>query len=246
MKAKLSMAFEDLRGKDGNVVIRGSRTSLVLTPLRTPNNPDSANQRAVRAYFRTAAKTFATLTSQQLTAWKDYANTITKTDPVSGREYHPLAINVFIELTTKFLQNNPTGSIPLTPPTSAFIGDTISVSVTNPSTGVLRFTATAANSLGVTTELLIQKLPNANRKPNRNNYRHSAFKVFTAVSLTQDVNVPAGFYAAGYKFVRIASGQATPMIPIATQQVTLSLYESPESSDQPQSKPSQHARRKAA
>lgn len=229
MKAKLSMAFEDLRGKDGNVVIRGSRTSLVLTPLRTPNNPDSASQRAVRTYFRTAAKTYATLTSSQVSAWKDYANTINRTDPVSGQSYHPLPINVFIELTTKFLQLTPSGSIPLTPPTSSFIGDTITLSVSNPSTGVLRFTASAGNTVGVTTEILLQKLANGNRTPSSNKYRHSAFKFFTSLSLTQDVTVPAGFYASGYRFIKNATGQATPMIPISTQQVTLSLSDQTES-----------------
>lgn len=226
MKAKLSMAFEDLRGKDGNVVIRGSRTSLVLTPLKTPNNPDSASQRAVRTYFRTAAKTYAALSSSQVTAWKDFANTITRTDPVSGQSYHPLAINVFIELTTKFLQLTPTGSIPLTPPTSSFIGDSITLSVTNPSTGILRFTASAGNTVGVTTEILLQKLANGNRTPSSGQYRHSAFKFFTSLSLTQDVTVPAGYYASGYRFIKNATGQATPMIPITTQQVTLSISES--------------------
>ncbi len=39
MKVKLSMAFEDLRGKDGNVVISKGRTGLMLRPLSRPRNP---------------------------------------------------------------------------------------------------------------------------------------------------------------------------------------------------------------
>jgi hypothetical protein len=63
MKAKLSMAFQDLRGKDGTVVIKNSRQGLIVTPHVTPKNPDTGPQRQIRGYSTRAAKTFEGLDS---------------------------------------------------------------------------------------------------------------------------------------------------------------------------------------
>ncbi|MCW5937048.1 MAG: hypothetical protein KIT11_07070 [Fimbriimonadaceae bacterium] len=46
---------------------------------------------------------------------------------------------------------------------------------------------------------------------------------FTGGSLSADVNVPAGYCAAGYRFVNTATGQATDMVPIGLRTVALSL-----------------------
>lgn len=223
MKSRLSMAFEDLRGKDGNVVIRKGRNGLVLTPWVTPSNPRTGAQMSVRDYFTRASKAYEALTISQATAWKNYANTITKTDPISGKQYHPTAANVFVEYAAKFLQLNPNGTIPLAPPSGDFLGDSITLLVESESPGVLKFTASGANASGVTTELLVQQVANANRRPNANNYRHAAWKAFTSGSLIQNVNVPAGYYAAGYRFVKNSTGQATEMIPLPVTTVSLSV-----------------------
>lgn len=217
------MAFEDLRGKDGNVVIRKGRNGLVLTPWVTPSNPRTGAQMAVRDYFTRATKAYEGLTSSQATAWKNYAETITKTDPVSGKTYHPTAGNVFVEYAAKFLQLNPNGTIPLTPPSSDFLGDSITLLVESESPGVLQFTASGANASGVTTELLVQKIANGNRTPNKEGYKHAAWKAFTSGSLTQNVSVPAGYYAAGYRFVKNSTGQATEMIPLPVSMVSFSV-----------------------
>ncbi|HRK22590.1 MAG TPA: hypothetical protein PLX06_12310, partial [Fimbriimonadaceae bacterium] len=131
-------------------------------------------------------------------------------------------IAAFIELTVKFLQNNPAGTIPLVPPTSEFIGDSITVSA-SAGTGMVTFTATAPNAAGIMTELLLQPLANAHREPSKNGYRSKQFFNFSAGVLTRNVTVPAGFYAAGYRFVKASTGQATPLVALPVQTVALSL-----------------------
>jgi len=217
------MAFEDLRGKDGSVVIRNGRNGLVLTRWVLPSNPRTQAQTAIRDYFTRATKAYESLTVAQATAWKNYAKTITRTDPVSGRHYHPTANSVFIEYAAKFLQLSPNGTIPLMPPATDFLGDSITLLVESESPGVLKFTASGANAAGVTTELLIQPLANVNRTPSASDYRHAAWKAFTSGSLTAQVNLPAGYYAAGYRFVKNSTGQATNIVTLPVTAVSLSI-----------------------
>jgi hypothetical protein len=236
MKAKLSMAFQDLRGKDGTVVIREGRSSLVVTPHVMPTNPRSMCQLNIRSNFRKSGKTFESMSVSQVQLWKDYAQTIVRTDPISGKTYHPTAINAFMQLAVKFLQLNPTGTIPLTPPTSDFLGDSITVTSSNPSAGLIRFTASAGNTLGVTTELLLQRLASPHRKPTVKGYRHAAWKVFTGPSLTHDIEVTPGWYAAAYRFVKNSTGQMTLLVPLPVVEVMLAVVEGGDITSKPQKK----------
>ena len=70
--------------------------------------------------------------------------------------------------------------------------------------GAITFTASAANTTGVVTELLLQPLASANRRPARNAYKHARFATFTAADLEATLTVPAGYYAAAYRFVLTA------------------------------------------
>ncbi|MBV6459458.1 MAG: hypothetical protein HONBIEJF_02606 [Fimbriimonadaceae bacterium] len=229
MKARLSMAFEDLRGKNGTVVISKSRNGLALRPFVIPTNPNTQAQEAIRSYLTKAARTFKALSAAQVQAWRDYALTITLTDPITGEQYHPTAINAFIELATKFLQNNPTGSIPQTPPASPYVGDNVTVTATA-GAGKVTFTASAGNSVGTKTELLLQRLPGANRKPSKNGYRSKGFFQFLPGTLSTDVTVPPGSYVAGYRFINTSTGQVTEMIPIPAGAVTFAVVQGGEGS----------------
>lgn len=222
MKAKLSMAFQDLRGKDGTCVIVMTRNGLALRADQNPSNPKTAAQTDVRENFSKASTTFRGLTSGQGAAWDTYAGGITRTDPITGKSYNPTAIDVFVGLASKFLQVNPTGTIPVTPPTSSFAGDSITFTVT-PGTGVINITASGVNASGVTTEFLIQPLASVHRKPQWRAYRHAAFKVFAVGQLSLAINVPAGYYAVAYRFVKTATGQMTDPVQLPIQSVALSL-----------------------
>src|SRR5258708_28364214 len=65
------------------------------------------------------------MTAAQAAAWGNYASGLTRHDPRTGKSYHPAAITAFTALASKFLQATPAGTIPLTPPATAFAGDTI-------------------------------------------------------------------------------------------------------------------------
>ena len=217
------MAFQDLRGRDGTVVISKGRTGLKLTAWNAPTNPKSTAQSEVRSYLTRATTTYSGMTQAQGDAWRAYGAAQTRTNPISLETYTLTGINAFVELTTKFLQLSPSGTIPMTPPSVKFNGDSITVAASSGGAGVLTFTASGANAAGVTTELLIQPLKSLQRKPGANAYKHAAFKAFAAGSLTQTVNVPAGYYAAGYRFVKTATGQATDIVALPVTTIALSL-----------------------
>ena len=224
MKGKLSMAFQDLRGTDGTVVIRKGRQGLVLTPHVTPRNPRTGAQMAMRGFLGRASKAYENMTDTQLKAWREYAEGITVTDPITGKSYTPSPSNVFVGLATKFLQLSPSGTVPMTPPSSDFTGDSILLSYVA-GTGTITVTASGANAAGVTTEILIQPLKSGARVPDANAYVHAAFKAFASGNLSQVLNVSAGHYALAYRFVKTSTGQSTLPIPFGKTVVSFSVEE---------------------
>lgn len=223
MKASLSMAFEDLRGKAGTVVVSKSRSGLVVKPRVKGRNPQTPAQQAIRANLTKASAAYKGLTSAQVALWQAYAQSQTKHNPVTGDAYSPTAISAFVALASKFLQAGGT-AIPATPPTTPFSGDTVTITATT-GTGKVTFTASKGNAAGVQTELLLQTLKSKNRTPQPHEYRTKAFVAFATGSLTYDVIVPAGYYAAGYRFVNTATGQTSPRVLLTVVQVTMSLAE---------------------
>ncbi len=127
MKAALSVAFSDLRGKAGDVVAQGSPTGLVIRPRVVPRNPDTPAQRAVRNDLARATAAYRDMPPTRAEAWRAYARSRTKTDPVTGHTYSPSAVAVFTGLATKLLQVDPDAQLPFPPPTQDFLGDTITV-----------------------------------------------------------------------------------------------------------------------
>lgn len=229
-KAELSVLLQDLRGKAGNTVFQKSRDGIIVRPRVQGTNPNTPAQKIVRAALTHAAGLFKAFNNTQYTAWQNYAQNITKHNPVNGKTYHPTAMNAYTELATKYLLVSPNGTPPSTPPSTSFVGDTISVTATA-AAGKVTFTASAANTTGITTELMLQPLASANRKPQDKGYRSKAYFTFVSGTLTKDVLVPAGYYAAGYRFVKVATGQATEMIALPVTQVTVSLAQGGKNAD---------------
>ena len=221
-KIAFSPLVNEVRGKMGTVVFTNAKNGPTARAHGSVRNPKSLAQRAVRSYLSKAAKTFKTMTTTQAAAWNAYGSTIVRHNPVTGETFTLSGISAFVELTAKLLQLNPTASIPLAPPTSEFPGDTITLTATA-GTGQVTFTASAPNAIGVTTEVLLQKLPSLNRKPNPDGYTHAGWKAFFGGSLDLVVSMPAGYYAAGYRFVKTATGQASPIVTLPVQTVAFSL-----------------------
>jgi len=221
-KAELGIILQDLRGKAGNAVFQKGKDGIVVRPRVSGSNPNTPAQQAVRAAFTKAAKQWGTFTANQVAGWNNYALTVNHSNSVNGKSYHPNGFNAFTELASKFYQANPTGTAPTTPPTTSFTGDTITVTAAT-STGKVTFTASAANATNVSTEFFLQPLKNANRKPQKNGYRTKGYFHFASGTLTFDVTTPAGYYAAGYRFINTLTGQTSETHYLSVQQVTLSV-----------------------
>lgn len=221
-KAKLNAMLQELTGSVGNAVWQRSREGQIVRQKVTPSQPDTPGQLAARARLTTVSRIYKGFTATQEQAWENYAKSIHEEDDVTGKSTTPTAMNAFTKLGCKFLQATPNGTVPTTPPTSPYNGDNLTVTATA-GVGKVTFTASAANALGTKTELLLQPLASRNRNPQKNGYRSKMIHQFMTGSLSQDVTVPPGFYAAAYRFINVSTGQFTDLIPIGVSQVTLGV-----------------------
>jgi hypothetical protein len=213
-KVALNAFMSKVSGKVGTAVFADTKEGIVLKQWVSPSNPSTPAQVAVRANLSKVTKLFKNFSPPQNAAWKAYAQTWNETSETTGKVFNLSAISAFVKLGTKFLQVNPTGTVPTTPPFTAFTGDTVTVTTAG-GTGVITFTASGANATNVKTELLIQKLNSLNCVPSSNGYRSKGFFAFTAGSLTTTVTLPGGVYASGYRFVNTVTGQETAVVPLS-------------------------------
>lgn len=223
MKTRMSMAFDALSGKSGSVVVADTREGFIIRPRTIPADPKTPAQTAIRANLTTAARAFAGFSPTQYAEWKAYANGLTHHNRQTGKSFKPTPINAYTALVTKMLQVNPAASLPTSPPATPFSGDSITITAESESPGIITFTASGANSSGVVTELLLQPLRNANRTPQSNGYRSKKFFAFTSGTLTTTVTVTSGYYVAGYRFVKTATGQETVMKQLPVTEVSFSV-----------------------
>lgn len=206
-----SADVNDIRGKIGTNVFSRARSGATIRIRKSPRNPRTENQTEVRFYMGKASTAYKNLTASQRSAWKNYAATLYRTNAVSGEVYSPAANTVFVGLASKFLQINPTGTIPVTPPASAFAGDTIAIIATGDDNEVI-FSASGSNAANVKTELLLQTLASAARTPSPTGYRSQGFVAFSPT--VSDAQIPAepGWYAPAYRFVNTLTGQQTDLL----------------------------------
>jgi hypothetical protein len=209
---KVGTFIRALSGKGSNVVFEDTEFGTVGREYVIPT---------VRAYFSSATQAFAQLPKAKVDAWNAYARQF-KTRNKAGKMRAKRGLNVYAALYTKWKFVNPTGTFPQDPPTTPFSDDLPVISVTA-GTGKLTFTASVPNTTGVTTELLFQKLVNGNRKPQKNAYKTGAYFTFAIGALTKDVTVPPGYFAAGYRFVKVATGQQSEFRPLPVSQVTFAV-----------------------
>ncbi|MCW5938413.1 MAG: hypothetical protein KF884_07320 [Fimbriimonadaceae bacterium] len=220
MIVKMGMYVQAFSGKGTNVVFSDTEFGTVGREYVIPANPSTPPQEASRSYFKRATQAFEVLPKAKVDAWNEYASQF-KTRNKQGKLREKRGLNVFTALAAKFLQVTPAGTIPQDPPTSDFTGDNPVITVTA-GTGKLTFSSTLPNSSGVVTELLFQRLVNGNRKPGKE-YKTGAYFAFAPGSLSRDVTVPPGFYAAGYRFVRTATGQQSKIRTLPVTQVNLAV-----------------------
>lgn len=207
-KLKLSGFLSGVSGRSGNAVYRYTKNGTELCDRPFVNNPKSAAQTAVRSAFSKVTKQWKSLSSAQAAAWNAYAASITETEQVTGAKTKRSGFNWFVSLGARYLWvNEGQATAPTTPPTTAFTGDSIKVTASAVAGGI-KFTASAANTNGVTTALQVQKLSSANGKPGAK-YTTKAHMEFKSGTLEKTISVPPGTYAVAIQYVSLATGQET-------------------------------------
>jgi hypothetical protein len=128
-KLKFSAMLDGGSGAVGNLVVAELRGGPIVRRKPSYRRPTTAAQAAAAERMTLASAAWSALTQEQLQAWRDYAKTIWKSNALTGKRYKSTAQNEFIALATKFLQATPGGTVPAWPPSSAYIGDAVSVGV---------------------------------------------------------------------------------------------------------------------
>lgn len=223
-KLRLAAFTTAMSGKLDTLTFSDTKEGTIMRMRVTPKNPRSASQIATRLAFTKATRQWATLTSGQIAAWEAFAQGYEVTEETTEVVYHSYGFNAFVKLAAKYFAVNPSStSAPTNPPATSFNGDTAKITA-DAIAGAVKFTSNAANASKVTTALLLQPLKNKNRKPSATGYRTKVYFTFLAGTLTKDVTVPSGYYAAGYQFVNTDTGQETaPVYITVANPVTFSV-----------------------
>lgn len=208
-KAKLSVAFEELSGRAGTVVMVRDRGRQYLRALPSAKAGLSVGQAAAAERMARASRLWNAMGHDQAEAWNDYAGS----RPGRAGARCTVGYNEFLRLATVALQADPTSVPALWPPDAPFLGERFVVAATAADGGV-RFEAGGANSAGVATELLVQRLANPRRKAG-DRYVSRGFVRFAPGGLSALVPLEAGTYVVGYRFVLVATGQVTGTVKLA-------------------------------
>ena len=224
-KVKLSPFSTALSGKMTNLTFSNTKEGTIMRERISPKNPRTAAQLAVRSAFTKATKQWSTLTPLNLAAWSEYAKSYDNVQETTEKSYNSEAFNAFVKLAAKWYAVNTSGTAPANPPTSTFNGDSIKITAKTVAGGI-EFTANGANASGVTTALLLAKTGGRNRRANAKQYRESRYVIFASGSLTATVPVTPGWYAAGYSFINVSTGQESePVLLGNVGGVTLAVSE---------------------
>lgn len=195
-------------GKLGRVVFRRSATGVQILEREAPHNPRTAAQKQARARMTAANQAWSQLSYAEAMAWRFAALDVaaaTGQPALSGQQY-------FIRLAVRRLLADPHSPLPTTPPTEAFLGDRVRVTV-EPAPRAIRFVADQPCAPGVVAELLAQRIAHPNRSASPLHYRTQAVSGF-GEGLTVDARVLHGNYACAMRFIDAATGQATGLVEI--------------------------------
>lgn len=211
-RAATGMAFERVVGRVGDLVVVQLKSGPAVRRRPSYRRSSSPAQKAVAERMRQVSAAWNSMTPEQAGEWHRYARTIELHDRITGNTYSPAGYNAFTGLSTRFLQANPSGEVPLVPPSASFVGDLPAVTVAAEA-GQITFTAARANAPGVVTELMLQRLASPRRQPSTR-YTSAAFAAYTPEHLTETVTVEPSAYACAVRFVLAATGQAGAVFPL--------------------------------
>jgi hypothetical protein len=212
------MALQDLAGRvgDDQVIVR-TRAGLAVRRMPRYRFPVSAGLRAASERLAAVTEVWRGLNLAEVEAWRVWAATQPRRDPVTAEFYSPSAKNAFVGLGVKVLQVDPDAPVPKLPPSSEYAGDGVRVTAAATTGGVL-FTADRPNGEGSVTELLVQRLANIRRSPT-NRYTSAKFVRFVPEGLSVLLVLDPGTYAVACRSVRAATGQMRDLTPLGVVEV---------------------------
>ena len=192
-----------VRQPDGTASMRERK------PGRDPRSPA---QEARREAVRRVSRAWSLLSDPERAAWEAHALRMHELGPTPSLGRARAGYRVFSGLGLKALQVAPEGAVPSLPPAAAFYGDGARVAAPAPS-GVA-FVASAPNSAGIVTELLLQPLASPGRKGEADKYRTRGFVALAYAG--QEVVAPCGpgVVLCAVRFVEAATGQASGLVPL--------------------------------
>lgn len=204
---KASPWMGEMRGKLGDVVFVPQPGGVVQMRVRSiPKNPRSSAQTAWRSAMRQAGRAYQELNSKEHEAWVAY-----------GKEHAPdlRVVNLFIQLSARFLLISPEGTIPMMPPGKPFFGDNIIVMASESASGVT-FSADKPTQADMVTELLVQKVSSPHNRTYKEKFRSKGFSDLRR-SVTTDL--APGWYACAIRYARPSTGQSGEIIEISRVRV---------------------------
>lgn len=224
---KLSVFARALSGKVGNVVFTNTKEGTVMRERETPTNPNTAAQQGVRNAFRKVTQQWRNLTATQVGAWNAWAARWRQEQPTTDEMYNLNGFNWFVKLGAKYLAINPGQSgAPVTPPSAAYGGDSITIGTTG-GAGQVTFTASGPNASTSTTELMVQRVSGPNSRAQRGAFRIKSHQAFASGSLSTSVALDEGYYATAYQFVNKQTGQQGSLMTLGVVHVTSVAVEAP-------------------
>lgn len=184
-----------------------------MRDLTVGRDPRTASQQAWRQAVGRATRLYQTLDEEEHAAWRAFVMEAHEAGRTPSLSPAPRVYNVFVALTAKFLSLRPDQEPPRWPPARLFTGDGIVVSVLGESASV-RFTASGPNASQVTTELLLQWVPSPGRRPSPGKYRIAGAHAFDSAGDSVPVPSRKGVVYAAIRFVSLASGQMSALVPL--------------------------------
>jgi len=109
----------DIRGKNGGHVFTKNKTGNVMRTKKTPANPKTSYQTAVRARLTSLSQGFRSLSAANIAAWNSAAKNFVKHN-VFGDKHNPSGLNLYVWLNSNLI--NVGVSALTTPPSPGSTG----------------------------------------------------------------------------------------------------------------------------
>ena len=217
------MAFEDLRGSDGNVTMRMSRSGLTLVKQTRPRQSGSAASLEVQANMDEMGEAYISLDQAGVDLWDAYGKANRKTNAVNGTTYSSTGYAAFVAVNGVLLRTSASATAILTPPTANFVSPSISL-VLSPTTGGLRIQGSGSTPASARLEVNVAPLARITRAIPKQGYVSSGFYALEAGDANEAV-VPLlpGAYAVQTRWVSTVDGQHSRWRSLGKAAVALAL-----------------------